>query len=220
MWTPEADAIVLNHVERFGAKSWGMPAAAMGSKVTARHVRERWLYALDPNINHAPFTADEDARIEELFIKSCGSWCVMAQNMPGRTDLQIKNRWHITHRPTANKPNNALHKSLTALQPSEIADLFSGADGTDNMPASPPEKKRARQPAVVPVVVPIAKKPKSSSPCMERSMTKFTVGGSRPVEVREFKVNSTPGTSFAALNLVLNKIPDARRQKWDGLGKL
>ena len=64
-WTPQEDAIILDHVNRHGTKAWSL--LRHGSKAcsghTGKQMRERWHNQLDPNIHKDPWTLDEDQRL-------------------------------------------------------------------------------------------------------------------------------------------------------------
>ena len=211
-WNPEADQRLRNHVERHGLKCWAELAKNVNNGCNARQVRERWVYQLDPSINHGPWSPEEDARMEELFIKSGGSWAVMALSLPGRTDMQIKNRWTVTTNKFFSKP--ALAAPLHEMQASELFDLFESTSAEN--PASPPANvgKKRMVTAVAPRPAPIKRARATPSPCTDQSMTKVTFGG----------FGHLSSSTFASLNASLagpkSKIADARAQKWDGLGKL
>lgn len=214
-WNPEADALVINHVERYGLKYWAELAKNVNNGSNARQVRERWTYQLDPSVNHGPWSPEEDARLEGLFIKSGGSWSVMALSMPGRTDLQVKNRWTAITRKFFTRPNAALATPLDQMEPSELVNLF--GDAAAENPPSPPLQQPVKRKAVAVAVAPrpvLVKKPRATpSPCTDQSMTKVTLGGFG-------HFSSSPFTSInASLAGPKSKIKDARAQKWDGLGR-
>lgn len=98
MQNDQIDEFIVDHVERYGLKDWDQLAARVesalpGASMNGRKARERWQHHLDPRVHHGVWTHQEDVRMVELFHKSRGSWSIMAISMPGRTDVQIRNRW-------------------------------------------------------------------------------------------------------------------------------
>lgn len=61
---------------------------------TSKQCRERWLHHLDPRITKKKFTAGEDEYILEAQAELGNKWSVIATRLPGRTENDIKVRWH------------------------------------------------------------------------------------------------------------------------------
>ncbi|KAL5981790.1 hypothetical protein ACLOJK_015854 [Asimina triloba] len=70
--------------------------------------RLRWLNYLRPNIKHGEFTDEEDRIICSLFATIGSRWSIIAAQLPGRTDNDIKNYW-----------NTKLKKRLLGTLPSQ-----------------------------------------------------------------------------------------------------
>ncbi|KAL2504327.1 Transcription factor RAX3 [Abeliophyllum distichum] len=93
------------------------PSAAIIERAGRGHVEEirlkrcgkscrlRWLNYLRPNIKHGGFTEEEDNLICSLYISIGSRWSIIAGQLPGRTDNDIKNYW-----------NTKLKKKLLAEQ--------------------------------------------------------------------------------------------------------
>ncbi|KAG0366334.1 hypothetical protein BGZ54_005513 [Gamsiella multidivaricata] len=82
-------------VNEYGPEKWVFIASKIGSR-TGKQCRERWHNHLDPMINKAPFTPEEDVQILELYNKLGSKWAEMAKHMPGRPDNAIKNHFNTT----------------------------------------------------------------------------------------------------------------------------
>ena len=107
-FTMEEDAIILSMVEQKGTKSWKEIAASLNNR-TARQCRERWKHYLSQQIKQEPWSAEEDAILDSKFKEFGSKWSIIAQSLPGRTDVNIKNRWALLCR-KRNKTNKVSQK--------------------------------------------------------------------------------------------------------------
>lgn len=61
---------------------------------TGKQCRERYVNHLNPRLKHSEFTPTEDATIWRLFATIGSQWAKMSKVIPGRTDNNLKNRFH------------------------------------------------------------------------------------------------------------------------------
>ncbi|XP_031117629.1 transcription factor RAX3-like [Ipomoea triloba] len=119
-WSPEEDAKLKSYIQLHGTGgNWITLPQKIGLKRCGKSCRLRWLNYLRPNIKHGEFTEEEDNIICSLYITIGSRWSIIAAQLPGRTDNDIKNYW-----------NTKLKKKLlgTKLQPPQHhrhADLYS-----------------------------------------------------------------------------------------------
>ncbi|CAO2186010.1 unnamed protein product [Urochloa humidicola] len=120
-WSPEEDESLRNYVQLHGSGgNWiSMPKKA-GLKRCGKSCRLRWLNYLRPDIRHGGFTDDEDAVIISLYTQLGSKWSLIASQLEGRTDNDVKNYW-----------NTKLKKRL-------LAAATSAADAAVSVPAAAP----------------------------------------------------------------------------------
>ncbi|XP_057542424.1 transcription factor RAX3-like [Amaranthus tricolor] len=108
-WSPEEDAKLKAYIEAKGTGgNWIALPQKIGLKRCGKSCRLRWLNYLRPNIKHGGFTEEEENIICNLYINIGSRWSIIAAQLPGRTDNDIKNYW-----------NTRLKKKLIAKQRKE-----------------------------------------------------------------------------------------------------
>ncbi|KAI9195097.1 hypothetical protein LWI28_011593 [Acer negundo] len=106
-WSPEEDSKLKDYIDKYGTGgNWIALPHKAGLKRCGKSCRLRWLNYLRPNIKHGDFTDEEDRIICTLFASIGSRWSIIAAQLPGRTDNDIKNYW-----------NTKLKKKLMALAP-------------------------------------------------------------------------------------------------------
>ncbi|KAK9102250.1 hypothetical protein Sjap_019504 [Stephania japonica] len=94
-WSPEEDSALKSYVQAHGTGgNWISLPLKAGLNRCGKSCRLRWLNYLRPDIKHGGFTEEENTIICNLY-KSIGSrWSVIASQLQGRTDNDVKNYWN------------------------------------------------------------------------------------------------------------------------------
>jgi myb proto-oncogene protein len=90
-FTHEEDIRIQDYVNEFGMK-WTLIANKMKTR-THRQIRERYVNYLNPQLQSAKWSLDEEKKIIHILsTRNNISWKSLEKDFPGRTDVSIKNK--------------------------------------------------------------------------------------------------------------------------------
>ncbi|XP_022934424.1 transcription factor MYB35-like [Cucurbita maxima] len=103
LWTAEEDAKILAYVSNHGVGNWTLVPKKAGLNRCGKSCRLRWTNYLRPDLRHDSFTPQEEDLIIKLHQAIGSRWSVIAKQLPGRTDNDVKNYWNTKLRKKLSK---------------------------------------------------------------------------------------------------------------------
>lgn len=109
-WSKKDDEILRCLVQKYGPRDWSnisekfnevqQEMSLVSSEQTCnqrngKQCRERWLTALDPSINKKHWSLKEDIEFLEKWLQLGNKWREIANQIDGRTESQVKNRFKL-----------------------------------------------------------------------------------------------------------------------------
>ncbi|EQC27380.1 hypothetical protein, variant [Saprolegnia diclina VS20] len=101
-WTKAQDNALKESVQLHGEKNWKAIAERVPGRNHAQCL-QRWRKVLKPGLVKGHWSFEEDKILEVLVKQSCNNWGQIADQIPGRTPKQCRERWRNHLDPSINK---------------------------------------------------------------------------------------------------------------------
>ena len=87
-FSPEEDELLKKLVAEYGEFEWETIASKFNNR-NARQCHDRWKFYVNPKINKAPFTEEEDCLLINLVSKYGGMWVQISKHFKNLNFLKI-----------------------------------------------------------------------------------------------------------------------------------
>ncbi|XP_076900593.1 uncharacterized protein LOC143554796 [Bidens hawaiensis] len=110
-WSADEDKLLIDYIQAHGEGQWRALPSKAGLLRCGKSCRLRWMNYLRPGIKRGNFTSEENDIIIRLHSLHGSRWSLIASELSGRTDNEIKNHWNAHLRKTVENTENNQSKT-------------------------------------------------------------------------------------------------------------
>ncbi|OHT15979.1 Myb-like DNA-binding domain containing protein [Tritrichomonas foetus] len=107
----EEDDKLRHLVAKYGECNWAFISSKM-KKRDSRQCRDRWMNYLSPIVINGEWTDFEDNLLFEKVRTYGRKWKIISKEFPGRTEINVKNRWNFLNKKKILSEKNNHHSNL------------------------------------------------------------------------------------------------------------
>ncbi|XP_071719400.1 transcription factor MYB30-like [Rutidosis leptorrhynchoides] len=115
-WSSDEDKLLTNYIQTHGEGQWRSLPSKAGLLRCGKSCRLRWMNYLRPGIKRGHFTSDENDVIIRLQALHGNRWSLIATELSGRTDNEIKNYWNAYLRKVVEKSGNGHQETSKSIK--------------------------------------------------------------------------------------------------------